>query len=331
MKLINCLKVLLLMAAIVLWSPSYARKVSEKPNWGFFAHRKINRLAVFTLPPEMIGFYKEHIQYLSEKAVNPDMRRYVNPLEAPRHYIDLDIYGDSAVYTMPRYWKDAVEKYTEDTLKAYGIAPWHVNRVRYRLEEAFREMNLDKVLRYSADLGHYLGDAHVPLHTTENYNGQLTNQRGIHGFWESRLPELFFEEYDFFIGKATYIKNPQLRVWDAITTSHHAVDSVLNFEQELTERFPTSKKYGYEQRGASSVRVYSYQFSKAYHNALDGMVERRMRAAVKMIGDFWYTCWVNAGQPDLSLLKRQEEIEEEKFETNKRIKIRNHESGGGGT
>ncbi|CAM3417004.1 hypothetical protein POKO110462_01785 [Pontibacter korlensis] len=57
--------------------------------WGFFAHQRINRLAVFALPPEMVGFYKKHIRYITENAVNPDRRRYAVEGEAPRHYIDL--------------------------------------------------------------------------------------------------------------------------------------------------------------------------------------------------------------------------------------------------
>ena len=70
--------------------------------WGFFAHQRINRLAVFTLPPEMLGFYKYHIAYLTQNAVNPDQRRYAVEGEAPRHYIDADAYGDSALYRLPR-------------------------------------------------------------------------------------------------------------------------------------------------------------------------------------------------------------------------------------
>jgi hypothetical protein len=63
--------------------------VSATLPWGFYAHRKINRLAVFSLPPEMIGLYKANIDYLTENAVNPDRRRYAVDGEAPRHYIDL--------------------------------------------------------------------------------------------------------------------------------------------------------------------------------------------------------------------------------------------------
>jgi hypothetical protein len=45
------------------------------PLWGFYAHQQINRLAVFTLPVEMIPFFKKHIGFLSDNAVNPDKRR----------------------------------------------------------------------------------------------------------------------------------------------------------------------------------------------------------------------------------------------------------------
>ena len=46
-------------------------------DWGFFAHRKINHLAVFTIPDsELFHFYKFHIDFISDHAVDPDKRRY---------------------------------------------------------------------------------------------------------------------------------------------------------------------------------------------------------------------------------------------------------------
>lgn len=270
--------------------------------WGFFAHQRINRVAVFSLPPEMIGFYKYHIQYLTEKSVNPDSRRNVDPKEAPLHYIDLDAYGDNALQKLPHYWFDAVEKYTEDTLQAYGIVPWHVYRVKNWLTRAFKNQDKDQILRLSADLGHYIADANVPLHTTRNYNGQFTNQYGIHGFWESRLPELFAENYQLFVGRVAYLSNPQLQIWDAVTKANQALDSVFRFEKELTDEIGSSKKFTVEQRNNSNVRTYAQEFSKAYHDRLNGMVERQMKTSIKMIADFWYTCWVDGGQPDLDQL-----------------------------
>jgi len=170
-------------------------------SWGFHAHKLINRMAVFTLPPEMISFYKKNIEYITEHAVDPDKRRYSVEGEASRHYIDIDHYSKEHPFeVMPRKWNDAVKKYSEDTLLAYGIVPWQVHRTFFKLRNAFRDEDIDRILKYSADIGHYVADTHVPLHTTENYNGQLTGQIGIHAFWESRLPELFDGKYDFLVG-----------------------------------------------------------------------------------------------------------------------------------
>lgn len=293
--------------------------------WGFYSHQLINRMAVFTLPSEMLGFYKYYIQYISENAVNPDNRRYVVKDEAPKHYIDIDVYdrifNDSAVYKMPRYWSQALKVFPEDTLLAYGIVPWHIEKMRYQLIEAFKQKDIKRILRVSADLGHYIADANVPLHTTENYNGQLTNQLGIHAFWESRLPELFASNYDFFVGQAQFIDNTQMRAWQAVTIAHQALDSVLSFERLLSQKFPGDKKYTIEERNRLMVRTYSKDFARTYHQMLAGQVMRQMRASIKMVGDFWFTCWVEAGQPDLDnllndkyLQELEKDLEKEKIE-----------------
>ena len=287
--------------AVFLFLGSYTKLYS----WGFFAHKRINRIAVFTLPPEMIHFYKHHIEFITEHAVDPDKRRHAVEGEAERHFIDIDRYyhfGKDPFEVIPEKWTEAVLKFTEDTLKANGILPWHIDKMARKLTDAFREENVDKILKVSSDLGHYIGDAHVPLHTTENYNGQLTGQKGIHGLWESRLPELFADDYDYFTGKAKYIDNPLKTAWGIIRNSFSAKDSVLLFEAALNEKFPADKKWAYEKRGSSLTKVYSLEYSEAYNKMLNGMVERRMRETILMIGSYWYTSWVNAGQPDLDAL-----------------------------
>ncbi|MBK7855092.1 MAG: S1/P1 Nuclease [Bacteroidetes bacterium] len=272
--------------------------------WGFWGHKRINRMAVFTLPSELMGFYKANIDFIEEHAVDPDKRRYASKNEAPRHYIDVDHYGDYPFDSLPMYWKDAVAKYTEDTLMAYGIVPWHVNRALGWLTDAFRKKDYERILQVSADLGHYIGDAHVPLHCTKNYNGQLTNQHGIHGFWESRIPELNGDNYDYFIGKAEVIEKPQEKIWQVVKESFAAKDSVLDFERELNKRFPSDKKYAFEQRGAQTMRVYSKEYAKEYDKMLNGMVERRMRQSIIAVGSFWVTAWYNAGQPNLKGIEK---------------------------
>jgi len=269
--------------------------------WGFWGHKKINRMACFTLPPGMFGFYKIHIDYITEHAVDADKRRYAIPEEAPRHYIDADHYGEHPFDSLPENWKDAVAKYTEDSLNIYGICPWYINKMYYNLRNAFKENDVAKILYYSANIGHYIGDSHVPLHCTENYNGQLTDQHGIHGFWESRLPELFGDEYDKCAGKAIYIENVQQYCWKIIHESYAALDSVLRFERELNNSFASDRKYAFELRGNQLVRTYSSEYSEAYHNKLQGQVERRMHDAILAVGSIWYTAWVDGGMPILQM------------------------------
>jgi len=301
-------------------------------SWGFFVHKLANKLAVFTLPPEMIGFYKANIMYIFENAPNPDVRRYAVPEEAPRHFIDIEDYGDSARTTIPKYWNDALKKYGNDTLNKRGIVPWYIVTKYNYLKEAFLLRDPQKILLNSAELGHYVADAHVPLHSTNNHNGQLTNQVGIHAFWESRLPELFSSRYDAYVGKASYIADIQQATWDAVWESHRLVDSVLMLEKIVASRLPS--KYGFDNKGKATVKTFSYKFSNEYHTLLRGMVERRFRASIKMIADIWFTAWVDAGQPDLKSLinykPTTEELENRKAELKKwkegKLTVRTHET-----
>ncbi|MCB0793237.1 MAG: S1/P1 Nuclease [Flavobacteriales bacterium] len=289
----------ILVLALLLWPVMTMEEVGA---WGFYGHKRINRMACFTLPPEMFGFFKAHIDFISDHAVDPDRRRYAVPEEAPRHYIDIDHYatnGEDPFEVMPRKWEDAVARYTEDTLQAYGIVPWHIQVMHRRLVGAFKSGQVDRILRHAADLGHYIGDAHVPLHTTKNYNGQLTGQVGIHAFWESRIPELSAGSYDHMVGRAEYLDDPLDAAWRAVKDSHLAVDSVLRIERELDLAWDDDRQYGFGSRGRNEGRMYSMEYTKAYEEAMQGMVERRMNRAIRLLGSFWYTAWVDAGQPDL--------------------------------
>ena len=271
--------------------------------WGFYAHKKINYYAVFLLPPEMIAFYKQNIDFLSEHAVDPDKRRYAVKEEGARHYIDIDHYGTYPFNELPHNWDSAVTKFSIETIQQNGIVPWWLQTMAYRLTEAFKQKNVSGILKLSAEIGHYLADAHVPLHASSNHNGQLTGQRGIHGFWESRIPELLAEnKWDFFIGKAEYIKNPPEFIWKRVLESAAASDTVLKYEQQLTSRFPPDEKFSFENRNGVIIRQYSTAFSIAYDQLLKGMIERRMRQSIFAVASFWYTAWVNAGQPELTNL-----------------------------
>lgn len=276
---------------------------SELFAWGFKSHKMITQMAIYTLPQDMVPFFKGNMESLINASVQPDIRRYVVKSEAPKHYIDIDYYGDSAVSNFPRTWSKALEKYSEDTLNAYGILPFSIIQTRYNLVNAMREMDGASIIRYAADLSHYIADAHVPLHTTVNYNGQFTGQRGIHALWETRIPEIELKEYSFWVGKASYIENITDTVWKLIQNSHSNVSRVLSIEEECSIEFPDDRKYGFEAAGKYEKRVYSREYTIFYSKRLNGMVEGQMRSAIKLIGDLWFTSWVDAGQPDLRDLK----------------------------
>lgn len=274
--------------------------------WGFFAHQEINRKAIFILPGTMARFYKNNINYIIEHAVNADKRRYSDTAEAPRHFIDADRYGMNPFDSIPEKWNEAELKFTKRILQENGIIPWQIEKSYYSLVKAFKERDSIRILRISSDLGHYVADAHVPLHTTANYNGQLTGQTGIHGFWESRLPELFSNEFDFITGSVFYIENPLKAAWKIIKNSHGLLDSTLKIEVRLNRTMASDLKFSFTERKGRVERQYSKEYSRAYHKALNGMVEKQMRASILMCGSYWYSAWVDAGQPDLKNFRRHE-------------------------
>ena len=296
-------------------------------SWGFFAHQRINQLAVYTLPNGMIGFYKKNIKYITEHAVDPDKRRYADTLEAPRHYLDVENY-EKNIDSIPMKWDDALKKYGQKKLSENGIVPWQIQRSYYSLVKAFKTHDSLRILKISAELGHYIADAHVPLHTTNNHNGQLTNQVGIHAFWESRLPELFSTKYNYVVGRAVYIENPLKEAWKIVKHTHTLVDTVINFEAQLNASFPSDQKYSLSERNNTVLKQYSVEYSKTYHDKMNSMVERQMRSSIFQIGCFWFSAWVDAGQPVLKNLikteldadeRKQEADTEKKFEKGKVI------------
>lgn len=271
-------------------------------SWGFFAHYRIHRLAVFTLPKAMAGFYRANIEFITEHSVSADKKRYVDSLEAPHHFFDADHYGKQPFKVMPQRWIDAAAKYSSDTLNKYGTVPWAINSNYYWLVKAMKAHDTTGILISSANLGHYISDAYTPLHLTQNYDGQLTNQTGIHGLWESRLPELFSNRYNYYVGKARYISSPLNEAFRICRASFKSVDTVLRMERLLNKRFTDSTKYAMELRGKRMVKVYSVAYSRAYHKMLNGMVQRKMRSSILSVGSFWFSAWVDAGQPDLGKL-----------------------------
>ena len=150
----------------------------------------------------------------------------------------------------------------------------------------------------SIHLAHYIADAMTPLHTTKNYDGQETDQRGIHTLWETRLPKLFINTYDFNVGRAQYVKKIYKVIWNTILESHNASKFILKTEKEL-DNSVKSGKFAYCKNGNNIYRMHSKKYATKFHEMLNGQVEQQIRKAIKMIGDFIYTSYIDAGSPKL--------------------------------
>jgi hypothetical protein len=290
-------------------------------SWGFLVHRTLHQLAVYKLPGPLQKFFYQNMDSLVAHSVRPDVRRHTDSAEAPKHYINLEALGDSAAWKMPLHWQKAVLLYPKDSLFKYGYVPYHIVWMKGKLAEAFRSRNRDSILFYAADLGHYIADAHVPLHTTTNHDGQLTNQRGLHSLWESILPDLELEHYNLYSGKkATYLADPAAAIWQAVRRAHVLVKDVLKSEQQASAAFTDTTKFRIQLRNNREVRTFTPEFAKAYSRQLGNMVNDQLRYAASLIADFWYTAWVDAGKPDLRGLMDKPFMREDKIRLKEEVK-----------
>ncbi|GAA3944836.1 zinc dependent phospholipase C family protein [Hymenobacter algoricola] len=309
----------LLLLALVLLCPLLS------PGWGFFAHRTINQIAIYTLPKAMQGFYYRHMPAIVRLSTAPDERREEDPTEANKHFIDMDHYGDDPFGMMPKTWEKATAKYSADTLRKYGTVPWVIIDVKEKLTEAFRQRDSTAIVRLSAELGHYVADAYVPLHTTINYDGQLTNQQGLHSLWESKLPERHMSEWKLDSEKGEYLKDPQRSVWQVIQESYGFLGATFDMEEKVTRTFTPETKYVFSHKYGKTRRAYSDAFADAYNKEVGAQVAFRLKLAPTMVSSLWLTAWQDAGKPDLDALlaSRPGKAEKEKLEAELKVWSKN--------
>jgi len=294
-------------------------------SWGPVGHEPINRAAVLALPAPMQTFFYNHIDFITQESTVPDLRKYLlnDPWEKPRHFIDLENFG--SYDSLPATLTEAKKKYGEAFLLQNGILPWYLLERMDKLTKAFKNTNKMEILFLAADLGHYLGDAHMPLHTSTNYDGQLSNQTGIHAFFESQLPEMFIETYRFNIRDAVYIQDVPKEIKRIIVATHLLVDTLLLAERELNQQAPAEQVYLRDASGSIlktkfGTPVHTAVYAQQYHQKLNGMVERQLRLAMSATANFWFTAWVNAGRPNLSNLDPVEQTARNKAHLKKELR-----------
>lgn len=269
-------------------------------SWGFLVHRTLHQIAIYNLPDSLQKFYFKNMKEIVKTSVDPDIRQKEDSSEKSKHFIDLDgpIFKNKL---LPDNWESAVKKFTEPKLRLEGTLPWEILKTKNKLTEAFRKKDKALILLYSSDLGHYIGDAFVPLHTTMNYDGQLTNQIGLHGLWETECPQLFLEKYNLYQNKkVVYIKNINKEIWRTLRESEKMVKSVINEEKNVSIGFEFKDKYRFQMRNEIEERKYTAKFIEVYNLKMSKQINDRLLQSAEMITNFWYTAWVDAKRPDLS-------------------------------
>ncbi len=258
----------------------------------------INEQAVYILPNnDLFIFYKQHIDYVKEHAIDADKRKFTNHKEVTSHYIDLDLFESELPFdTVNSCYSDMEIIYGQHFLQRHGKLPWIIINNYNSLVKAFTDKDLSSILKYSADIGHYISDAHVPLHTHSNYDGQNSNQQGIHSLWETQVPHLFIDTLILNNVQVEYISDLDEFVWNCIFKSHQISNDVFRVDSILREEYQNEVMDLVNFQGKTKFkRKYCEDFSES----LSLKIHERYEKACVSVASMWLSAWIDAGQPDL--------------------------------
>jgi hypothetical protein len=269
-------------------------------SWGFLAHKTLQQVSIYQLPDALASFFYANQEYIVQQSIRPDVRRKDDSQEDVKHFLDMDagLFGPNYKTDIPHDFNKAVKKYSLDSLRKEGLVPWEVTRVYGRLVNAFKQEMRDSVLFYAADLGHYVADAHVPLHTTKNHDGQLTGQKGMHVLWESLVPEDQLASYNLSqVDDIQYIAKPQDFIFQILLESHAMLPAMFTAEKEVRAALGEDASFEMVEKYGRKQRYYTKAFIKAYGDKLGVSVQKRMLMASTRVASFWFSAWKDAGSP----------------------------------
>jgi len=259
--------------------------------WGGAGHRLILDRALQLLPPGLRAAFDAERTTLLEHASDPDLWRVAGfEEEAPRHFLDIDAYGPAPFSALPRELGAAIEKYGSETVTKNGMLPWRAAEMRGRLVRAFEAhkngqgYGRGNAIYLAAVLAHYVADAHQPFHAVLNYDGQLTNQRGIHARFEDGLAVRY-------AARLTYTPaapRPNLETRDAM------------FEALASGALLVDGLLAADRRAAEGRTEYDDGYYEAFFNAVQPVLERRTSEAITAVAGIILGAWEQAGKPDLT-------------------------------
>lgn len=257
--------------------------------WGFNGHKFITDRAIDLLPPELRPFFQKHRVTIVEHSIDPDTYRTMGfTEEPPRHFVDMDAYGPFPFRDLPHDYQEAVAKRGVDFVLKNGTLPWRTQEIYDQLREAFRQLPTapyarDNVKLFSAVLSHYIGDAHQPFHAALNYDGQLTNQQGIHSRFETELFDRYHDKLRIAPGPLTSVPDARAFVFGTLTDSFTFVEPILAADRDAV-------------RGRTEYddAYFAQMFEKT-----SPIMEKRMSGAMTAIASLIASAWTEAGKPSL--------------------------------
>jgi hypothetical protein len=251
--------------------------------WGANAHRLITGKAFDTLPPELRAFYETDRDRIMTMVTDPIETLAKNPKELRFHVIYLNRYPPFPFEALPRNYKKAVEKYGLSKIEANGVLPWQIGVYNAKLTEAFRQRNWDDVRIYSSLLAHYVAEAHDPFNTTDNTEGQRTDQLGVNNRFGTNLVDRYSLFFPMRANDANYINDPTDNAFEECLSAHSWLQIVL-----LADR-----------RSRAGLPDYTDEYYDRFYNQVGAVLVRELSDAATDVGSYWLTAWTNAGKPAL--------------------------------
>jgi len=261
--------------------------------WGFAGHRLIMRRAIELLPPELKPFFEHYREELVIRAVDPDLWRSAGWDDDPNHFLDFGVkeYGAAPFSELPRDYDRAIEKFGAATLRRNGTLPWRANELFGNLRRAFESFKRPTaygptdVVLYAAALSHYMQDANQPFHSTNNFDGQLTGNNGIHARFERDLVERYESRLTIKPAPVKPILNARDAAFDTLLVSYGLVDRILQADREAV----------------AGKDAYDDDYFEKFFARARPMLEQRLADSVTATASVIVGAWERAGRPTLAI------------------------------
>jgi hypothetical protein len=255
--------------------------------WGGDAHRLINRGAVGFLPGGMTLFVQDSAflaQHASDADYRKDSKDTSYTAEYTRHFIDIDDYPDFK--QLPRDFGAVVALYGWTRVKENGVLPWALVWSYDSLVAQLHRGDWSNARQTASDIGHYAGDAQQPLHTTVNYNGQLTGNGGIHSRYESTMlnSQHYLSSLTVRPDTVWYIADRIGYAFEMLLHANSLVDSLLRADNAA------KIASGWNGSGTPPGTYYAVLWQQTGAATLD-----QLQRAAQATANLWYSAWVDAG------------------------------------